>query len=154
MAKAFKLTSPKPFVPTEFEEQEAIFLWAHGRPAQTRRITSGKQGVRVIEIPAIPAICKLPGIEMLFATLNGVKLPIGLVAKCARSGMRADVPDIILDVARHGYHGWRGELKRIKGSSPRPGQREWIMKLREGGYFADVFYGADEVITSLTWYLG
>ena len=126
-SKPFKLTPPKPFVPTEYSEQVTVFEWAKW--------------------------CKLPGIDMLYATLNGVKLPIGYAVKLSKAGLKRGPLDINLDVARAGQFGFRGELKRTKGGVISIEQEVWIERLQEEGYFAVVKSGAQEMIDSITWYL-
>ena len=62
-------------------------------------------------------------------------------AKFKRMGTRAGYPDLLLDVPLHGYHGLRIELKDLKGNTPSPEQRGWIVAHRQKGYAADVARG-------------
>lgn len=127
MAKKLKLTPQKPFVPKEYDEQRAIFEWA--------------------------ALCRLPGIDMLYATLNGVRLPIGLAVKMSKAGLKQGPLDINLDVARGDYFGLRIELKRKKGGTLSDEQKQWILRLRDEGYKAVMLRGAEETIACITEYL-
>jgi|SRR5579862_1903763 len=127
MGKKFKLTPPKEFIPKEYDEQVAIFDWARW--------------------------CKLDGIEMMYATLNGVRLPIGLARKMKRAGLCAGPPDINIDVARGGYHGFRCELKREKYSAVSDIQAQWHDRLRAEGYKVVVARGANEAIQEIKNYL-
>lgn len=125
--RPFKLTAPKPYVPKEYEEQCSVFSWAKW--------------------------CKLHGIDMMYATLNGVRLPIGLARKMKRAGLCAGPPDINIDAARHGFHGFRGEMKREKGGVVSETQQEWHDRLRTEGYYVIVANGANEMIGAIKWYL-
>lgn len=122
--------------PTEHQEQCAVFEWAALNES------------------------KYPGLDMLFATMNGAwlagrgKQTYALVAKYKAAGLRKGVLDIYLDVARQGYHGLRIEMKRIgKRNKPNEDQERWLNRLAEQGYFACVCWGADQAIEVLKWYL-
>lgn len=127
MAKKFKLTPPKPFVPKEYESQTAVFDWLKW--------------------------CKLDGADLAYATLNGVRLPIGLARKMKRAGLCAGPPDINIDVARGGFHGFRGEMKREKGGVVSDAQVAWHIRLQEEGYKVVVCKGANAMINEIKQYL-
>jgi hypothetical protein len=119
---------PKQFVPKEYDEQCIVFDWA-------RRF------------------CNLDGIDMMYATMNGVRLPIGLARKMKRAGLKPGPLDINIDVARRGYHGLRIEMKRLKGGVLSDVQKDWIERLNAEGYLAYVCRGAQEAIDEIKWYL-
>jgi len=125
--RKFKL---KPYVPTELEDQQIIFAWAKLHEQ------------------------KHPELKLLHSTLNGIRLPIGLAVKAKRSGNKPGCPDIYLDVARHGFHGLRMELKRTKGGRLTEDQEWWIGRLVEQHYKVEVPKGAQEAITCICDYLG
>src|SRR5271163_1122383 len=128
--KPFKLTPPKAYIPKEYDEQVHVFEWAlYG---------AGKD---------------LDGIDLMYATLNGVRLPIGLARKMKRAGLCAGPPDINIDIARHGFHGFRGEMKREKGGTLSEGQEAWHIRLHEEGYYVCVARGAKAMIAEIKWYL-
>lgn len=124
-----KLTPPPKFVPKEYDEQVAIFAWAEY------------------------AIKRYPDLALLYATLNGVRLPIGLAVKMSKAGLKQGPPDINLDVARGGYFGLRVELKRSKGGKLDDEQKKWIGRLLEGGYYAVVAKGATDGIAIIESYV-
>ena len=124
MGKKLKLT---PFVPKEYDEQVAVFQWAQWS--------------------------RLPGIDLLYATLNGVRLPIGLAVKMSKAGLKRGPLDINLDVARGGFHGLRIEMKRIKGGVETREQFVWAKRLRDEGYQAFVCPGAGSAIAMIEHYL-
>lgn len=125
--KAFKLTAPKPFIATEYQEQMAVFEWLKW--------------------------CKMPGSDMAYATLNGVRLPIGLAVKMSKAGLKQGPLDINLDVGRGGFFGLRVELKRTKGGRLSPEQEQWIARLKEENYQALVCKGAKQAIEAIVDYL-
>jgi len=125
--KTFRLTSPTPYIPKEYEDQVTVFAWAK--------------------------YCKLDGIEWLFATLNGVRLPIGLARKMKRAGLKPGPPDLYLDVKRHGFSGLRIEEKRGKGGVLSDDQKAWHQHLREEGFKVMVTRGANETIAAIKEYL-
>ena len=155
--KKFALKPDKPFIPTEYAEQEKIFLWAHGRPAERRAVRT-KQGLKYYWEPAIPAVCKDPRIQLMFATLNGLRLPIGQARKASRAGMRKAVPDIWLPVrkawlADEPVPGLVIELKRLKGGHLDEDQKAYHELLREQGYKVVVCKGAYAAIEEIERYL-
>lgn len=127
MSKPFRLTPPKPYIPKEYDEQVVVFDWAEW--------------------------CKLDGIDMMYATLNGVRLPIGLARKMKRAGLKPGPTDINIDVARHGFHGFRGEMKREKGGIVSDAQDSWHIRLQEEGYKVVVAKGANQMIAAIKEYL-
>lgn len=67
--------------------------------------------------------------------------------------IRHGIPDLVLPVARKGYHGLFIELKREKGGKVTPEQSEYIEELNNQGYFACVACGLDEAVGVIRWYL-
>ena len=74
-------------------------------------------------------------------------------AKFKAMGTKAGYPDLILDVARNGYHGLRIELKKTKGGRVCPLQKERIAMLNEEGYLAVVCRGYEEARGVLKTYM-
>ena len=122
-------------VPTEHEEQAAVFTWIES------------------------AASRWPELHTAFAIPNfaghmgraSTRLRAG--AKAKREGRKAGVPDLVLPVARHEYHGLFIEMKRQRGGSVSPEQKDWHHALREQGYAVYVCKGAFAAITVLTAYL-
>ena len=56
-------------------------------------------------------------------------------------GVRAGVPDLFLPVATGGKHGLFIEMKRTKGGTISPEQKDWLAHLNEQGYRAEVCKG-------------
>jgi hypothetical protein len=103
-----------------------------------------------------------PELALLFSVPNGAKLPYTTDKRGQRisrqamilkaEGMRPGVPDMVLPVARRGYHGLFIELKHGK-NKPSPEQVAWICELRAQGYYAVVCYEAEAAIQTLRDYL-
>ncbi len=69
-------------------------------------------------------------------------------------GVAPGVEDYRLDVARAGYHGWIGELKRLSGSYPSDVQKNWMQFHTEQGYWVDWHKGHQAMLEDLLRYLG
>jgi len=117
-------------LPTEQEEQIALFRWA--------------QAYSMIE----------PALELLHHIPNGGSRNKLEAANLKREGVKAGVPDICLPVARRGYHGLYIELKRTAGSRVQDTQKQWLHALNDQEYFAALCRGHDEAISLIVWYLG
>ena len=135
MARPFKLTPPKPYIPKEYEDQVEVFNWLK--------------------------TCTLDGADMAFSTLNGIRLSIGLARKAKRAGNKQGVPDILIDTPGGGrkscgcplYHGLRVELKREKGGVVSDEQSDWHQNLRARGYKVVVAKGRYEAVAAIKEYL-
>jgi len=94
-------------------------------------------------------------LRFLNASLNGVRLPIGLAVKAKKLGLIKGVPDLQLPSARGGYFGLYIEVKRQRGagSAVSDEQKEFIQYLNDAGYLARVCYGAEETIKKILYYL-
>ena len=75
-------------------------------------------------------------------------------AKFKAMGTKAGYPDLILDIARQGYHGLRIELKRLEPKGRvSPEQKQRIAMLNEENYKAVVCFGYDEAVNTLKDYM-
>ena len=104
-------------VPTESVEQQCLFRWA--------KLQMGKY----------------PELDMMYHVPNEGKRSIYTGAKMRAEGLRKGVPDVVLPVAKGGYHGLYIEMKRLKGSTTTTDQKEWIKKLNAYGYYACICKG-------------
>lgn len=122
-------SAPAP-VPTEHEEQVALFQWAEANEGA------------------------MPELALLFAVPNGGYRPMATAAMLREEGVKAGVPDVVLPVARGRFHSLWLELKRSNRSNhATPAQQEWIERLRSYGHMVVVAYGAQEAIDAITTYL-
>lgn len=116
-------------LPTEDSEQAALFDWAN--------YASGRH----------------PELALLYAVPNGGKRHIKTAITLRRTGVKPGVPDIHLPVARGGYHSLYIEMKRRKGGTVSPEQKEWHKALTEQGHRCQVCKGWDEARQVLEEYL-
>jgi hypothetical protein len=94
-----------------------------------------------------------PELKMMFATLNGLRLPIGLAMKAKKQGNRKGVPDVFLMSPRQGFHGLVFEMK-VKPNKLTKEQEEWMKIASVYGYCTGVCYSVDEAIELVKSYLG
>lgn len=107
-----------PLIPTEDEEQEALFEWAASEPR--------------------------PILRMMFAIPNGGYRNKATAVRMKRTGTKAGVPDIFLPVSDGHWHGLFIEMKRTKGGSVSRAQHDMIDALRAQGYRCEVCRGFEE----------
>lgn len=93
-----------------------------------------------------------PELELFYAVPNGGDRRKATAGKMKAEGQRAGVPDYALPVPRHGFHGLYIELKTATGAPSRE-QRQWLQRLREQGYRAEVCHGWREAWAVLRDYL-
>jgi hypothetical protein len=84
-----------------------------------------------------------PALRLLYSVPNGGHRHAAVAGKMKAEGQRAGVPDLVLPVARGGWHGLFVEMKR-PGGKVSAYQRWWLDALAEQGYYTVVCYGADE----------
>lgn len=127
--KALSKIAQSVLTSSEYEIQRDIFAWAE--------VANGKYR----------------GLDLMYATGSGLRLPVGLLMKAKRMGIiKKGLPDIVLPVARKGYHGLYIELKTDKGK-PSADQVIFIKRLIEEGYFAITCKGFDEAIKMIIDYM-
>ncbi|MCC6454161.1 MAG: VRR-NUC domain-containing protein [Caldilineaceae bacterium] len=91
---------------------------------------------------------------LIFAIPNGGHRNPIVAAKLKAEGVRKGVLDLMIPVARHGYHGLFIELK-AEDNKPTQEQLDWIRSLRAQGYRCEVIWDDfHEVIQRIEWYLG
>jgi hypothetical protein len=122
-------------VPTEREEQKALFAWA----AQMA--------------PVYPDLAWLFHIPNSGGYSGTFKQNVARVAGMTAQGVKTGVPDICLPIARKGFHGLYGEMKRRRGSRFPPEQRKWCERLIAEGYLVRVWPGWDAARADLCHYL-
>ena len=113
---------------SESDEQTAIFDWA--------RFCSGR----------------IPELNLLYHVPNGGFRTKTEAAKFQSEGVKAGVPDLVLPVARNGYHALYIELK-AKDGKVSDIQKKWLNDLRYQGNCALACFGADEAISVIEKYL-
>ena len=126
--------------PTEYDEQSAVIRWSRMMAANGH-----------------------PELSLLHSDASGVRTTIGAAVKMKRQGAVRGWPDLFLAVSDMVWDGDFGEgtvcgllieLKRRKGGTVSPEQREIHHLLREQGYRVEVCRGSDEAIAVIKEYLG
>lgn len=95
-----------------------------------------------------------PELRLMFHPPNGGLRTQRTAAKLRRQGVKPGVPDVVLPVPRHGFHGLFLELKRPGPHSTSPAQRAYVQALNEQGYLALVVVGWEAARDLITRYLG
>ncbi|WP_352338244.1 VRR-NUC domain-containing protein [Psychrobacter sp. 16-MNA-CIBAN-0192] len=91
--------------------------------------------------------------DYLVHTPNGGGRSLGEGYNFKKMGVKKGYPDLILDIAKGGYHGLRIELKKVKGSRTTPEQLERLDMLNAEGYYAIIAKGFDHAIQIITDYM-
>lgn len=133
------LEGPKLPCPTEHQEQAMLFTWAE---AMSRAYP---------QLSLMFAIPNFSGTGARGSNVRNINQRYG--AKLKREGRKRGVPDVMLPVARGGYHGLFVEMKRVRGSSTTPEQKAWHAALREQGYLVVSCKGAEAAQGAILTYL-
>ena len=121
---------PSTLVPTESQEQQALFRWARLKEKTC------------------------PDLSLLVHVPNGGLRNMPEAVRFKAEGVRKGFPDLLLPVARGGYHSLAIELKRVKGGKVTPEQKGWIDALNNQGYRAVVCKGWEAAAQEILRYLG
>ena len=116
-------------IPTENEEQQALFQWAHYQRG------------------------KYPELDLLYHIPNGGRRGKAEAGRFKAEGVKSGVPDVCLPVARGRYHGLYIEMKRQKGSATTSQQSEWLKNLNKQGYHASICKGWENAAQTIINYL-
>lgn len=116
-------------IPTEAQEQKALFEWAEW------------------------ARHRYPELALMFHVPNEAKRSYALGNEMKAQGMKAGVPDLFLPVARGEYHGLFIELKRVRNYKLSDVQRKWLGDLTRQGYKAVMCRGWGEASRMIVDYL-
>jgi hypothetical protein len=69
-------------------------------------------------------------------------------------GTKAGYPDLVINIARHGYHAMFIEMKRDKDQVPSNLQIQRMKMLEEEGNYCVVCKSFDHAVRELKWYMG
>ena len=103
-------------------------------------------------VPGAGLTGKWPELGLIYAVPNGYAKSPGAAGRAKAEGLLADVPDLVLPVARVPFYGLYLEGK-VEGKSPGPGQCAYIAALVEQGYAALVFRGVQQGLDIVLRYL-
>ena len=117
--------------PTESWEQQKIFEWQREN------------------------IDKIPELEFLVASFNGVTTNIREANRMRMEGLNTGFPDIQLPIPNRDYSGLFIELKRVLAANPRKSKEQikWINFLNDCGYLALFCYGHEQAISEIKAYI-
>jgi hypothetical protein len=116
-------------IPTESEEQIALFFWAE---------LSEK---------------KYPDLKWLYHIPNGGYRSKATGGRLKSEGVKPGVPDLCLPVPRGTYHGMYIEMKRMEGGTHTDPQIAWLHALHSFGYYAVTCYGWEDAAENIKRYL-
>ena len=116
-------------IPSEAEEQKALFQWAELNKA------------------------KYPVLELMYHIPNEAKRSPAGGYYMKQQGMKRGVPDICLPVPAHHYTALYIEMKRRDGGRVSNEQHGWIQALNRVGNLAVVCHGWDEARMVILEYL-
>lgn len=116
-------------VPTEAEEQIALFEWA--------KLQTGR----------------FPELTLLYHVPNGGSRNKAEAGRLRAEGVKAGVPDLCLPVPCGGYHGLYIELKRQRGGRASDLQIEWLEALAKQGYKVALCKGWESAAETIMQYI-
>lgn len=101
---------------------------------------------------------RIPEARKIFAIPNGGARHKATAVTLKREGVRAGVPDLMLPVARAGFHGLFIEMKKPKDNKsgagkPSKDQLERLAELADDGYMAVLCVGWDAAKDTIIDYL-
>ena len=118
-----------PNVPTEAQEQVALFQWIAYKAKQ---------------YPELQYCYHIPN--------GGSRNPIE-ARHLKEQGVKPGIPDLFLPCARGGFHGLYIEMKRRKGGRVSIEQKKMILALRNQDYCVEVCQGWEEARDIITAYM-
>lgn len=93
-----------------------------------------------------------PELRLMFHVPNEGKRSVYSGAELKRAGLKKGVPDVMLPVARKGYHGLAIEMKAGK-NKPTEEQKKWLTGLAKEGWLCYVCRGYEAAATVLGEYM-
>lgn len=93
-----------------------------------------------------------PELRLMFHVPNEGKRSVYSGAELKRAGLKKGVPDVMLPVARKGYHGLAIEMKTGK-NNPTEEQKKWLTGLAGEGWLCYVCRGYEAAATVLGDYM-
>jgi len=91
--------------------------------------------------------------DFMTASANGGSRNIIEAKNLKRSGVSAGFPDVSILIPRGKWFGMFLEIKRDIKSPVSKKQRDWLSRLLDVGYYAEVGYGFDECINLIESYV-
>ncbi len=148
MGNSTIFSSPSAKKPRRNEEhaiQSAFFTWAN---------------LQAAAVPALRGMFAIPNGAFLGGDVktlaSGARIPMAAIRmnRLKAEGLKPGVPDVMLPVARGGFHGLFLEFKRTKGGKHSEGQKGMRDFLLAGGYRVESPTSAAQAISLVMIYLG
>lgn len=86
------------------------------------------------------------------ASAGGMRTSMKQAIKMKLTGYRKGFPDMFIYKSNDTYNGLAIEVKK-KGGVVSPHQKDWLNRLKEGGYFSCVVYNLDDAIQIIDSYI-
>lgn len=86
------------------------------------------------------------------ASAGGMRTSMKQAIKMKMTGYRKGFPDMFIYKANDSFNGLAMEVKK-KGGVVSPHQKEWLNRLKEGGYYSCVVYNLDDAIQIIDSYI-
>lgn len=86
------------------------------------------------------------------ASAGGMRTSMKQAIKMKLTGYRKGFPDMFIYKSNDSFNGLAIEVKK-KGGVVSPHQKEWLSRLKEGGYFSCVVYNLDDAIQIIDSYI-
>lgn len=93
-----------------------------------------------------------PELENLYHVPNEGKRGKKAAGMAKALGLKAGVPDLILDYPKGIYHGLRIEMK-VLPNRPTQSQLEWLNRMQDAGYFTAICYDSESAIALIAAYI-
>lgn len=117
-----------------------------------KRLKSGAPIEDTIQITVMDWVSLHPDIsDFVIHIANEGKRSPRYGAKMKRMGLRKGVSDILITMARHGYHGAWIEIKSESGVVSLD-QKRFHKQQTSQGYYCEVTIGIDASIAAIEWY--
>lgn len=87
------------------------------------------------------------------ATVGGVRVAMHTALKMKQAGYKKGIPDLLIFEPSNGYVGLAIEIKTPTGRASEH-QKDWVEKLRDRGWKAEICKGLNACITVIDEYFG
>jgi hypothetical protein len=87
-----------------------------------------------------------------YAVPNGAKRTLAAAVRLKSTGLVAGIPDLVIPVARRGFHHLYIEMKREKGGHVSDQQKYWLAALTQLGHYAVIARGFEDFKRIVSYY--
>jgi hypothetical protein len=115
-----------------------------------RKNGSPEHDIQVLVIDHLEAMEVPP---LYSATVGGVRVAMHTALKMKQAGYKKGIPDLLIFEPSNGYVGLAIEIKTPTGRASEH-QKDWVEKLRDRGWKAEICKGLNACITVIDEYFG